>query len=295
MKRDSLTPPKQPSSLVLDRYQVESLLGEGAYGAVYRGRSARSGQPVAIKIALEQDGAGWLRFEREAALLARIHHPNVVSVLDFGHLEDGCAVVVMELVAGASLDKLLARQPGGLPWREAATIALGLLDGLDAAHEAGVLHRDVKPANVLVIESPVLVAKLIDFGIAREVHGELRKLTRTGELLGSLGYMAPEQLTGDPIDARTDVYAVGSLLYELLCGALPYQGTGMRLATAKVSGSEPSAPPVPAGHEPWPSALGELVLQMLSRARDQRPASAYECADRLRAVTRRGIARSPAR
>jgi serine/threonine-protein kinase len=277
---------------VLDRYRIEGLLGSGAFGAVYRGRSLRSGAPVAIKVEHSEDAARRSRFEREATLLSRINHPNVVSVLDFGHLPDGAAVIVMEFIAGKPLDKVLLERGGSFAWKEAVTIGLGLLDGLEAVHEAGVLHRDVKPANILIVPGELPVVKLVDFGVAKATEQDaLQRITKTGEMLGSLGYMAPEQLTNDPVDARTDLYAAGGVLYQMLSGALPYTGEGMRLATTKVSSKRPPPMRKPEAHERWPESLETLVSQMLDRHPDQRPANAFECATSLRAVLRRRFSR----
>lgn len=286
-------PPNDDPSVVLDRYKIESLLGSGAFGAVYRGKSLRSQTPVAIKVEHTSSAEQRARFEREATLLARINHPNVVSVLDFGHLSDGAAVVVMEFIDGVSLDRFRTQRGGWLPWREAVNLCVGLLDGLDAAHEAGVLHRDVKPPNILITRGDVPVVKLVDFGIARAANDGAR-LTGTGQLLGSLGYMAPEQLTAEPVDVRGDVYAAGGVLYELLSGALPFTGEGMRLAIAKMSSTGPEHIVLPEGAPEWPEELTPIVLGMLKNDPNQRPAGAYEAAGALRSVLRRTLSR-PAR
>ncbi len=278
-------------SILLDRYRVESLLGSGAFGAVYRGHSIRSNTTVAIKVEHTTSSDQRARFEREAALLARINNSNVVAVLDFGHLSDGAAVVVMEFVDGTSLDKYLTKHGGFLPWRDAVNLALGLLDGLDAAHEAGVLHRDVKPGNILIQHGEIPVVKLVDFGIARATGEQLAKLTGTGQMLGSLGYMAPEQLATDPIDVRCDVYAAGVVLFEMLSGSLPFKGDGMKLAMAKLASPGPTAIALPEGAKPWPDELTALVLSMLRSAPDERPATAYDAALELRGILRRTISR----
>jgi serine/threonine-protein kinase len=297
MSREQRPTPKPNTSIesdpsvLLGRYRIESLLGSGAFGAVYRGHSIRSKTVVAIKVEHTTSSAQRARFEREAALLARINNGNVVSVLDFGHLSDGAAVVVMEFVDGTSLDKYVARHGGTLPWREAANLMLGLLDGLDAAHEVGVLHRDIKPQNILIQHGPVPVVKIVDFGIARAIGEQLARLTTTGQMLGSLGYMAPEQLATDPVDVRCDVYAAGVVLYELLSGQQPFKGDGLKLAMNKLSSPGPEHIPVPEHGKTWPDELTALVLSMLRSAPSERPSSAYEAAQTLKAILRRTISR----
>jgi serine/threonine protein kinase len=278
-------------SVVLDRYRIESLLGSGAFGAVYRGQSIRSHAVVAVKIEHITSATQRPRFEREAALLARINNANVVAVLDFGHLSDGAAVVVMEFVDGVSLEKYIAQHGGWIPWREAVNLALGLLDGLDAAHEAGVLHRDVKPQNILIQRGEVPVVKLVDFGIARDSNDRLAKLTGTGQMLGSLGYMAPEQLATDPVDVRCDVYAAGVVLYEMLSGTTPFTGAGLKLAMNKLASPGPTAIALPEAAKPWPEQLTALVLSMLRSNPNERPATAYDAAQELRVILRKTISR----
>lgn len=272
----------ESGALVLNRYVVESLLGYGAAGVVYLGRTVRTGVPVAIKIQHADNAAQRPRFEREAILLARINNPHVVGVVDFGSLDDGAAVVVMEYVDGVDVGEFSRSRGGWLPWREAAHIGVGLLDGLDAAHEAGVLHRDVKPENVLICNGAKLTVKLVDFGIARTATDEqLSRITGTGQLLGSLAYMAPEQIAGDPVDARTDVYGAGTLLFELLTGKLPFEGAGMRMGMAKLASVGPTKMPVPQGADPWPPELEGVVLSMLRSDPNERPATAYHAKDAL--------------
>jgi serine/threonine protein kinase len=282
-----------PGGLVLDRYIVEEPLSSGASGLVYRGRSRLTKKPVALKVEhMHTDATSRLRFEQEARLLAKIHHPNVVEVLDAGRLDDGGALLVMQLVPGITLTKLLSNRGGALPWREAITIVVGVLDGLDAAHEAGVIHRDVKPSNVMVdFESDVPVAKLIDFGIAKNVVGSsFVELTHPGEVLGTLNYMAPEQLTGEPAAPTADLYAIGVMLYQCLSGRLPYEGKGMRAAMAKVCGAAPQPLQPPPGAELWPRRVTEIVLEALNPSTQLRPPNAHVFAERLRECVRDGFA-----
>ncbi|MBL8681241.1 MAG: serine/threonine protein kinase [Myxococcales bacterium] len=275
-----------------------SALATGAFGAVYRGRSLATDRPVAIKFSLVAEGSARLRFEREAQLLSRIVHPNVVRLLDFGgatsdapgssrDADELYAVLVMELVDGVTLSQLLAARGGTLPWPDAAKIVLATLEGLDAAHDAGVLHRDVKPQNIL-IEPNGDVPKLVDFGIARATDDDFARVTEDGAMLGSLAYMSPEQLAIEPVDARTDVYAAGIVLYELLSGTLPFEGAGMKIAVDKLDSAGPIAMKRPASGARWPDTLTDLVLAMLRRDPAERPASAALVVEELRTLLARG-------
>jgi serine/threonine-protein kinase len=274
------------SAIVLGRYALGPLLGAGAFGSVHKGRSLVGDRPVAIKVQ-HLDGAEHKpRFEREAQSLARIIHPHVVRVLDYGCLEDGSAVLVMEFVEGTSLDELAAKKGGTLAWREAVRLMIGVFDGLDAAHEASVIHRDVKPQNILVTSDAVQVAKIIDFGIARPTDGSSKPITMQGQILGSLGYMAPEQLLGAAVDARSDVYAAGCVLFELLCGRLPFTGSGMKLVAAKLQKEGPESVPRESPAHDWPEALSAVVVKTLRRKPEDRQASAYEASMELQSILR---------
>ncbi|MFO0557793.1 MAG: serine/threonine-protein kinase [Polyangiales bacterium] len=269
---------------LLGRYVVDGRLSSGAHGSVFRGRDQRTQRPVALKVEHHDlDAIDRARFEQEAQILGRISHPNVVRVLDAGRAEDGAALVVMELLEGPTLRALLESRGGWLAWREAVAIGAGLLRGLSAAHDAGVIHRDVKPSNIVVVqgdEGPV--AKLIDFGVAKDGRDDgFVALTVEGEVLGTLNYMAPEQLTGEAALPQADIYAAAVTLYECLTGALPYQGKGMRSAMAKVCGTPPDPLRPPTGAELWPPRLSALVLQALSTEPSQRPSSARAFAEQL--------------
>jgi serine/threonine protein kinase len=281
-------PPSNPnrSTLVLGRYALGPMLGAGAFGSVHKGRSVVGDKPVAIKIQHLDSADHKPRFEREAQSLARIIHPHVVRVLDFGYLDDGAAVVVMEFVEGTSLDQLAAKHGGTLPWREAVRLMIGVLDGLDAAHEASVIHRDVKPQNLLVTTADVPSAKIIDFGISRPTDGKSKPITLKGQILGSLGYMAPEQLLDGQVDARSDVYSAGVVLFELLCGRPPFEGSGMKLVVTKLQKEGPTTIPREGPQHDWPATLDAIVAKMLQRKPDDRQASAYEVSNSLQALLR---------
>jgi len=267
--------------LVLDRYVVDGFLSEGGMGSVYRGHHARLDRPVVLKV-VTSDGSSDLlaRFEREAMLMARVRHPNVVGILDYGVLPDGRPCIAMELAEGTDLGRVL-KAGGPLPWREAVPILDGVLAGLAAIHQAGVLHRDLKPANVVVPDAPPVTPRLIDFGIACPTERRGDALTRTGTVLGTPAYMPPEQLLGYALDARTDLYAAALLAYELLTGDLPFPPGSVRDVMRRLS--EPCPPPVaPAGRPPLPPGLVALLAAMLEREPERRPATANDARRRLR-------------
>jgi eukaryotic-like serine/threonine-protein kinase len=211
---------------VLDgRYEVIEPIAEGAMGAVYRGERVKLGRAVAIKVMHEElpdELSSRQRFEREAKLMARLEHPNCVSVIDFGLHEDK-PFLVMDLVRGTSLLELLDRA-GKLEPRRAGDILRQVLSGLAHAHELGIVHRDIKPANIMISEKAGLgeQVQILDFGLARLTEGST-KLT-TGIVVGTPNYMAPEQCRGGTLDARTDLYACGVLLFEMLIGEKPFYG-----------------------------------------------------------------------
>ncbi len=211
---------------VLDgRYHLEDSLGEGGMGRVYEATDQQLGRRVAIKLIREEltDPATRERFMREARAAAALTHPNACRLYEVGEHE-GQPFLVMELLHGESLSGRLAR--GHLPVEEAAALILPLLSALSALHHAGLIHRDLKPSNVFLTPDGV---KLLDFGLARYMRSETAltapTLTAHGAVTGTLRYMAPEQVTGDPVDERTDIFALGVMLYETLTGRIPFDAT----------------------------------------------------------------------
>ncbi|MBL8680741.1 MAG: serine/threonine protein kinase [Myxococcales bacterium] len=273
-------------TLLLDRYEVDAVVGHGAMGLVYRARQVTDGQTVAIKVEhLDPDQAFEGRFEREATLMARVHHPNVASLLDFGRLPDGGGVLVIEYIDGETMAQVLRRCGGSLLWREAVGMVLGVLDGLNAVHAAKILHRDIKPSNVMLERAGPRV-KLVDFGVARKIAGERdgMPITAAGEVLGTLHYMAPEQLLGHPIDERADIYAVGVILYEALAGRLPFSTQSLKGTMEKTTGQPPKPIVPPEGRPRWPKSLERVIDKALAFSTTQRFASAAEFSTALRAT-----------
>lgn len=205
---------------LLPQFSIERLLGRGGMGAVYKGEQLSLGRPVAIKFLpaeLAVDGEFLARFQREAKILARLHHPGIVTVYDSGQTTTGNLYFVMEYVEGEDLGKQL--QQGGIRPAQALEWAAQICAALDYAHRKGVVHRDIKPVNVLIALDGQ--AKLLDFGLARPVAEDGSDFTRSSVVLGTPDYMAPEQRCGS-VDLRSDIFAVGVLLYEMLAGERPH-------------------------------------------------------------------------
>ncbi|HJK95219.1 MAG TPA: protein kinase [Polyangiaceae bacterium LLY-WYZ-15_(1-7)] len=258
-----------------DRYRILELLGVGGMGAVYEAEDEQVGERVALKLLAPTDEVDELarsRFRREVRLARRISHPNVVRIHDLG-THEGVWYLSMALVRGTDLRRLL-RRTGPMDPSRAAALVRDVAGALDAVHAAGVVHRDLKPANVLLEEGGRVV--LTDFGVARV--SESCANTRSG-LVGTPVYMAPEQVLGHPLDARTDLYSLGLILYELLTGEVPFVAeTAIATALARVQHD----PPDPRSKRAdLPDELGRLVLRCLARAPEGRPASAAEVHEAL--------------
>jgi eukaryotic-like serine/threonine-protein kinase len=261
------------------RYLVEQVIGGGGMAVVYRARDEELDRPVAIKVLadnLAADEAFRKRFLREARLAAQLSHRNVVQIYDSDEA-DGRPYIVMEYVEGETLADLLARR-GRLPAGEAVELALQVCSGLDHAHRAGLVHRDIKPRNLLL--RPDGTVKIVDFGIARSAGGT--RLTETGSVLGTAAYLAPEQAAGDEVTAAADVYALGVVLYEMLGGRTPRSAASLTEFLSR--GYEQ---PIPALREiapDVPEALEDVVMRCLARIPAYRPASAADLAAELQAV-----------
>lgn len=269
-----------PGALVGARWRVDRFLGAGGMGAVYAGTDVETGFAVALKVLTLHHRADLLRrFEREARLLARVRHPNVVSILAFVTLDDGAPCIVMERVEGEGLDLVLRRE-GGLEWTDAVTLALGVLAGLEAIHDQGILHRDLKPSNVLVAPGSPPVPRLIDLGVARTEGADATRLTRDGALIGTPTYMSPEQVLGQAVDRRSDIYAVGLLIHELLTGQVPFGDASLSGALRRVSAPIPPLV-APRGRPEIPPALDAAVRDTLTADPAGRPASAAALRQRL--------------
>ena len=254
-----------------DRYRLGDRLGGGAAAEVYRALDERLQRPVAVKLFRGDAAAQLQRHEAEMRTLASLDHPSLVGVYDAGTDDaTGAPYLVMQLVEGSTLADEL--RDGPLPPERAATYGAALADALAYVHERGFVHRDVKPANVLISGDGRV--HLADFGIARLVDSVHE--TRTGDVLGTPGYFSPEQVTGDPVGAPTDIYALGIVLIECVTGTRPFEGGPMEVALARVNRS----PDIPASlPEPW----RVLLRAMTMRDPAQRP-TAPTVADSLRRI-----------
>ncbi|GAA0938701.1 serine/threonine-protein kinase [Actinocorallia libanotica] len=263
------------------RYRLEALIGRGGMGQVWRAVDERLRRPVAVKVLpaeLAVAEGGLARFEREAETTAALQHPGITVLFDIGGDEDGLTYLVMELLEGEDLRAVIDRHPDGLPVDQAVEFALQLADALAAAHSRGIVHRDIKPANLFVLDGGRL--KLCDFGIAGLAAATTR-LTRDGGSVGTPLYMAPEQFRGVPADFRSDLYALGCVLHELLTGAPPF-GSDAGLPGLLYAHLNEPPPPVRARRPDAPEHLERLVLSLLAKPMDQRPPSAAAVASYLR-------------
>src|SRR4029077_18124569 len=233
----------RPGSLFANRYEIKEVLGTGGMGVVYRAFDRELQEPVAIKTlrpeALVGDGVALERFKQEIRLARKITHRNVVRTYDLGEI-DGTYYLTMEYVEGTPLKQLIAAR-GPLPIAVTLTIGKQLCRALEVAHEQGVIHRDIKPQNIVVEPNGFL--KVMDFGIARLVHAPPGKgLTQEGRTIGTPDYMSPEQLSGMELDARSDLYAAGVVLFECVTGRLPFEADTMYTLIAKQLEEEPPDP-----------------------------------------------------
>jgi len=253
---------------VVGPYTVEFMLGEGGMGRVYQAAAA-DGSKVALKLVkadLATDTIFRRRFDREARTAARVQHPNVVPVLSTGE-HDGIPYMAQEFIAGGSLQDKIERE-GKLSLEDTVSILAGVAPGLDALHECGLIHRDVKPGNILLREDGF--PYITDFGLAKDREGTV--LTKAGQALGSMDYMAPEQIRGEEVTGQADVYALGCVTIECLVGAPPFADRkGMRILWAHL---QEDAPDPSSSREDVSADLGWAILRALEKEPDKRPPTA---------------------
>ncbi len=268
----------------IGRYVILRTLGRGAMGVVYLARDPQIERELALKTirfddaekSFSQDEAK-ARFLKEAKISGRLQHPHIVTVFDVGE-DQGVLYLAMELVQGGSFSQRLA-DPAGFSIRDRVRVVAEVAEALAHAHERGVLHRDIKPANILL--SPSLSAKVTDFGIGKLLTGDT-ELTSTGQMVGSPAYMSPEQIKGDKLDARTDIFSLGVVLYQALTLRKPFPADTLTTLVYQILHEEPADPAAVAGD--LPEGLGAIVSRCLAKDRANRYADAAELADDLRAV-----------
>ena len=269
-------------ALVDGKYRVDAVIGQGGMGAVFRAWDVRLERSVAIKVVraeLIADPDSRMRFRRESQIVARLQHPSIVTVFDYGNFADGAAFLVMEFVPGEDLRHFLKRE-GRLATARMAALMHGIAGGVEIAHKSGIFHRDLKPENILLPENGT-GPKVVDFGVAKLTTpggGDGSTLSVAGTIVGTPAYMPPEQLRGEAVDARADVFSLGVMAYEMLTARLPYAGAslfdiGMKQVEGKIdlSGIDPAIAPV--------------IQQAIAYDKEKRPSSAAAFADSLKAAT----------
>jgi serine/threonine-protein kinase len=288
----------------LGHYRIESLLGAGGMGEVYRARDPRLDRDVAIKVLsphLSSHTDALSRFEREAKAVAALSHPNILSIHDFGQ-QDGVVYAVMELLEGETLRTRLHHQTS-LPWREAVKIGAAIADGLAVAHAKGIIHRDIKPENVFLTSDGRI--KILDFGIARVKpavvsHAETlisqtpssgAGATLPGTLLGTIGYMSPEQVRGETADAPSDIFSLGCLLAEMVTGRRPFSGANAADTMAAILRDQP--PPLALDDDDLPLEFERIVLRCLEKRPEDRFQSARDLSLDLQSLVTAGASATP--
>jgi serine/threonine-protein kinase len=278
--------------VIAERYRVTELLAEGGMGAVYIADHLTLHKQVALKIVHpEHAGNAELvaRFEREAMATSRIDHPNVVAAIDFGTLNDGTAYLAVQLVRGPSLTRVLTEH-GRMPWQRAAAIGAQIADALWAAHGHGIIHRDLKPDNVLLQsrDDGSELVKVLDFGVAKfnpesKVPLSARTdVTQIGMVVGTPGYMAPEQTIGNPADERSDLYGLGVMLWECLVGEPLWAAPDLQALVEKQMSETPRPVREASGDNTIPEGLEGLIARLLARRAEDRPGDAASVRDALR-------------
>ena len=271
----------------LGPYEIIDLIGAGGMGEVYRARDPRLGRDVALKILRRSptDPDQIARFSREAQAAGSLNHPNIVAVFDVG-TQAGVPYVVTELLVGETLRARLNR--GQLPYRKAVDYSIQIAQALDAAHARGIWHRDVKPANVFVTEQGNV--KLLDFGIAKLTEPRVSpeeptvEDSDTGEVRGTAGYMSPEQVRGQPVDHRVDIFALGAVMYEMFTGERAFRRTSSLETMHAVLHDEPPDPVTL--NQNLPPVAGAVIRRCLEKNREERIQSARDLAFEDRKSTR---------
>ncbi len=252
------------------KYEIVERVGVGGFGTVYKGRDPFIKRLVAIKTCQSDEEEIKKRFFREAEFAGNLHHPNITTIYDFGVTEDGTPYIVQEFLTGEDLDRLLKRKVL-LSLNRKVRILLDVCEGLGYAHAAGIIHRDIKPSNIRILDDGTV--KIMDFGIAKSMISP-STLTQTGITLGTASYLAPEQIRGETLDARTDLFSLGVVAYEIFAGQKPFGGDHISTVLYKIMNE---TPPRPCELDPQiPPALDRAVLRALEKDRANRYATCSE-------------------
>ena len=265
-------------SIIAERYHVLKKLGEGGMGQVYLAEHVKMGRKSAVKVmnpGMVNDADAISRFNREAANASRINHPNVAGIYDFGETPEGLIYLAMEFIEGESLTSLVERN-GALPPMRAANIAKQAADGLQVAHEMGIVHRDLKPDNIMIAKNRdgSDCVKVVDFGIAKAAGAENQKVTKTGLVVGTPEYMSPEQLAGDKLDGKSDIYSLALVAYNMLTGKLPFEGETAQESMIMRLTDDPRPLSVTKPDTSWPAEVQAVMAKALQRKREDRYDSA---------------------
>lgn len=283
----SFTGADRTGTVLHGRYRVEALLGQGGYGAVYRGTNLAMEQPIAIKFLHAAHGGDQTlvpRFQREARLSSRLKHPNTIRVFDSGQTDGGDLYMVMELLDGKPLSDWIV---DGAPMAPQRVVRVGVqvCKSLAEAHELGLVHRDLKPDNLFLMDLPGEpdFVKVLDFGIAKAMDGDGETLTATGMVVGTPAYMSPEQIRKqkDPIDGRSDLYSLGVILYRLLTGQKLFDGTGVQVMMSHLTESPTPIHQLKEISDQVPVGLARVVMRLLEKDRNKRFPDALRAASAL--------------
>ncbi len=281
-------------SMIAERYHVLKKLGEGGMGQVYLAEHVKMGRKSAVKVmnpGMVHDADAISRFNREAANASRINHPNVAGIYDFGETADGLIYLAMEFIEGESLTSLVERT-GALPAIRAAEITRQVAEGLNVAHDMGIVHRDLKPDNIMIAKSRdgSDCVKVVDFGIAKAAGAENQKVTKTGLVVGTPEYMSPEQLAGDKLDGRSDIYSLGLVTFNMLTGSLPFRGESAQESMIMRLTDEPATLATVKPDVAWPAE----VQMVMARALARKAADRYQDASRFGRELYMAVERMPA-
>ncbi len=267
-------------SIIADRYHIIKKLGEGGMGTVYLAEHVKMGRKSALKVmnpGTNQDADAIARFNREASNASRLNHPNICAIYDFGETPDGLIYLAMEFIEGQALSALVEKA-GALPPARAASIIHQSADALQVAHDAGIVHRDLKPDNIMIAKNRdgSDLAKVVDFGIAKAHNSDAQKVTKTGLVVGTPEYMSPEQLSGDKLDGRSDIYSLALVAFNCLTGKLPFPGETAQEAMIARLIEQPKSLAEMKPDVAWPDGVQRVMNKALERDSAERYQSAAQ-------------------